>query len=96
MKTAIWSVLAGATLAIPAFSECYHKQDDPTETIREVEETGGLVWEHKGKRVEFETGGGGTGVAYRIAYDPKGNGFRYELDGSDMIFGDVRYVRGCN
>jgi hypothetical protein len=83
-------------LAAPGLADCFHKHDDPTETIREDEDTGGLVWEHRGKRVEFETGGGGTGIGYRIAYDAQGNGFRYEFVGDDLIFGDVRYVRGCN
>jgi hypothetical protein len=95
MKTLFLCVAMSAACAAPAWAKCYHKEGDPTETIRDVPETGGLVWEHRGKRVEFETGSGGTGVAYRIAFNPKGKGFRYEYVGEDLVFGGVRYVKGC-
>ncbi|MGL4238369.1 hypothetical protein [Tabrizicola sp.] len=96
MRAAFCCALFCVVLITPASAACYHKHDDATETIRDVEETGGLVWEHKGQRVEFETGSGGTGVEYRIAFDPQGKGFRYEFDDDDLIFGGVRYVKGCS
>ena len=96
MRTTYFGAMVFCLLITPASAECYHKQGDTTETIREVEETGGLVWEHKGKRVEFETGSGGTGVDYRIAFNAQGQGFRYEYDGDALVFGGVRYLKGCD
>lgn len=95
MKTLVRGGLTYIVLATFASAECYSKQGDVTETIRFDKQTGGLVWEHAGKRVEFESGSGGTGVDYRVAFDPNGKGFRYEFDGDDLIFGGVRYVKGC-
>jgi hypothetical protein len=80
--------------ASPALADCFRNPDDSSETI--TVEDSVIVWSHRGKRVEFETGGGGTGVDYRIAYNPQGKGFRYEYDGEDLVFGDVRYVPGCD
>jgi hypothetical protein len=96
MKELVLCVAVYAVSAMPACAECYHKEGDAAETIRDVPETGGLLWEHKGKRVEFETGSGGAGVDYRIAFDPKGKGFRYDYAGEDLIFGGVKYVKGCD
>lgn len=96
MRTEYWGPIVFCVLITPASAECYHKQGDPSETIREVEQTGGLVWEHKDKRVEFETGSGGTGVAYRIAFNAQGEGFRYEYEGESLMFGGVRYLKGCD
>jgi hypothetical protein len=95
MNKLLFYAVAGVTCLTPAFAECYQKEGDATETIRDNPVTGGLVWEYKGKRVEFETGSGGTGVDYRIAYNPQGKGFKYTYNGDDLIFGDVRYVKGC-
>jgi hypothetical protein len=95
MIVASFRALACLVLINPASAGCYHKHGDATETIRDIEATNGLVWEHKGKRVEFETGSGGTGVDYRIAYNPEGEGFRYKFDGDDLVFGGVRYEKGC-
>jgi hypothetical protein len=74
---------------------CYHRQGDGSETIRDGEDGLRLVWERKGKRVEFETGSAGTGIGSRVAYDPKLNGFRYEYVGKNLVFGGVTYVPGC-
>lgn len=96
MRTKYSGAMAFCLLTTAASAECYHKQGDPAETIREDEQTGGLVWEHKGKRVEFETGSGGTGVDYRVAFNSQGQGFRYEYDGDVLMFGGVRYLKGCD
>lgn len=90
------AILCSACLfASPALADCFRNPDDRSETIT-VEESGTIVWSHRGKRVEFETGSGGTGVDYRIAYNPQGKGFRYEYAGEDLVFGGVRYVPGCD
>jgi hypothetical protein len=88
-------LLSACCIASPAIAECYSNPDDKTETIV-IDDLGKITWSHRGKRVEFETGSGGTGVGYRVAYDPQGKGFRYEFSGNDLIFGDVRYVKGCD
>jgi hypothetical protein len=88
-------LVATCLFGTPALAECFHNPADKTETIR-IDDVGNIIWTHRGKSVEFETGGGGTGVAYRVAYDPQGNGFRYEYEGDDLIFGGVRYARGCD
>jgi hypothetical protein len=88
------SLILLVTLASPAFAACYHKDGDAAETITETEGSG-LLWRHRGRSVLFETGSGGTGIDYRIAYDPEGNGFRYEYVGDLLIFGGVRYIKGC-
>jgi hypothetical protein len=79
-----------------AYAEnCFHKPNDVTETISEADTGSTLIWSHGQKKVTFETGSGGTGVDYRLAFDKKGKGFRYEYKGKNLIFGSVTYVPGC-
>ena len=87
------SVLLACTPAAQA--ACFHKPGDKTETIAEIDGGSALVWRHRGKRIAFQTGSGGTGVGYRIAYDRNLKGFRYEHRGKNLVFGGVTYVPGC-
>ena len=88
------SIFAVAFPAIAQAGNCYHKPGDETETITESSD-GSLVWLHGKSRVTFETGGGGTGLSYRLAFDKKGKGFRYEFKNDKLVFGGVTYVPGC-
>ena len=55
---------------------------------------GSLIWYHGKSSVKFETGSGGNGLSYRLAFDKKGKGFRYEFKGDRLVFGGVTYVVG--
>jgi hypothetical protein len=85
------ALMAGSAHA----ADCYHKPDDVTETISEADDGSSLVWSYGKKKVTFETGSGGTGVDYRLAFDKKGKGFRYEYKDKNLVFGGVTYVPGC-
>lgn len=86
--------LAALAATTPALAECYHKKGDQTEILREGED-GTMIWEHKGKRVEFTTASAGTGIDARVAYAPNMKGFRYEYAGENLVFSGVTYVAGC-
>ena len=89
-----------ASILLVAFSanaqavSCYQKPGDKSETITELSD-GSLIWQHVKIRVTFETGGAGTGLSYRLAFDKKGKGFRYEFKNGKLVFGGVTYVVGC-
>ena len=93
----LFTVVSALTFVVPTIAKadgCYHKPGDQTETITETSD-GSLVWQNGKSRVTFETGGGGTGLPYRLAFDKKGKGFRYEFKGDNLVFGGVTYVVGC-
>jgi hypothetical protein len=97
IKTDCIATFLSIFLLTPAFADtCYHKFNDKAETITELDD-GSLIWRLKKKRVEFETGGAGTGLSYRIALNRKNPNqvLRYEYKGNNLLFGSVKYVPGC-
>ena len=92
---AAFGVSSLVQIGISHAESCYHKPDDLKETIIESPDGSKLIWLSGKKRIEFETGGAGTGLDYWIALDKKGEAFRYEYEDGNLVFGGVAYVPGC-